>query len=325
MRRPVDRQQAAEQEHVPRRLTRGRATAEAARGEEHHRLLELQRSAGNAAVANALSVSRAPAPEPELSGIGANFAVDQYAAVAQKLRENWARLQPTDRAQMLVTAVNFELAHVDVPSATFELSDKLQPQTAGEFVADKDKDDWAFLLNRTQFRAPSPDAIDQQGEGNPGLAQIVYHEGRHAEQTFRVARLKAGMKWKAKVIADWLSIPARIAKEAVKHPLKGDGPEAREAEAWLGGKTGSQGEETAKSYGRLDEVQKKLSAAEAAQKKLEADPNASEADKKKAAALVDLWQKRFDEARAAYLKIPEEADAWKVGGRAESALGKAKK
>ena len=75
---------------------------------------------------------------------------------------------------------------------------------------------------------------------------------------------------------------------------------------------------------RLDEIGAKLSAAEAAQKKVDADPRASEADKTKAAALVDLWAERFDEARAAYLKIPEEADAWKVGGRAESALGKAK-
>jgi hypothetical protein len=325
MRRPVDRKQAAEQEHVPSRLTRERATAGVAGGEEHHRLLELQRSAGNAAVADALSVSRAPAQEPELSGIGADFAVDQYAGVAQKLRENWARLTPYARAQMLVTTVNFELSHVDVPSATFELSDKLQPQTAGEFVANKDQDEWAFLLNKTQFSDPSPDAIDQQGEGSPGLAQTVYHEGRHAEQWFRIARMKAGMKWKAKIIADWLGIPARIAKEAVKHPLKADGPETREAEAWLGGETGSRGEGTAKSYDRLDEMQSKLLAAQAAQKRVEDDSNASEADKKKAAALVDLREKRFNEARAAYLKIPMEADAWKVGGRAESALGKAKK
>ena len=55
------------------------------------------------------------------------------------------------------------------------------------------------------------------------------------------------MKWKANVIADWLSMPADIAKEAVRHPLKADGPEAREAETWLAGETGAQGEGTAKS------------------------------------------------------------------------------
>ena len=314
---------------MPHRSRPGRATAGAV-GEERHRLLELQRSAGNAAVASALSVSRAPAPaaappkQEELSGIGQDFAVDQYAGVAQKLRENWNRLTPYGRAQMLVNAVNFELSHVDVPSTTFELSDQLPPQTYGQFVATKDEDGWAFLLNREKFRDPSPDAIDQQSEGKPGLAQVVYHEARHAEQTFRIARLKAGMKWEAKIIANWLSIPARIAKEARKHPLKDDGPEAREAETWLGGSMGAHGEETAKSYDRVDEAQRKLAAAEAAQERVKADPHASEAEKEKAAALVALWDKRFNEARAAYLKIPEEADAWKVGGRAESALGKAK-
>lgn len=286
-------------------------------------MLELQRSAGNAAVASALSVSRAPAKEPELSGIGMNFAVDQYAGVAQKLRENWARLTPYGRAQVLVTAVNFELAHVDVPSTDFDLNDKLERETYGQFVANEK--DWTFHLNRAKFSEPSPDAIDQQSEGNPGIAQVVYHEARHAEQHFRIARLKAGMKWKANAIADWLSIPTRIAKEAVKHPLKGDGPEAREAEAWVGSLSGRQGEENAKSYDRLAEAQKKVTAAEAAQEKVDADPTASDADKKKAAALVELADKRFQEARAAYLKIPEEADAWKVGGRAESAVGKAKK
>ena len=94
--------------------------------------------------------------------------------MAQKLRENWARLTPYGRALMLVTAVNFELSHVDVPSATFELSDKLAPQTGGEFVANEK--DWAFQLNRAMFSDPSPDAIDQESEGSPGLAQIVYHE-----------------------------------------------------------------------------------------------------------------------------------------------------
>jgi hypothetical protein len=314
----VGRQHAREHEQVPRRPKRGQATAGAA----PHRLLELQHAAGNKAVATALAVSRAPAQEPELTGIGANFAVDQYAGVAQKLRENWARLTPYSRAQMLVTAVNFELAHIDVPSTTFELSDKLPPLNAGEFVANKK--DWTFLLNKAMFSDPSPDSIDQQGEGSPGLAQVVYHEGRHAEQHFRMARLKAGMKWKAKVIADWLSIPVPIAKEAAKHPLKGDGPEAREAEDWLASISGGAGERNANAEQGVDKPQKQLFAAKAALEKVEADSNASEADKKKATARVDLWQKRFDEARAAYLKVPQEADAWKVGGRAESALGKAK-
>jgi len=146
--------------------------------------------------------------------------------------------------------------------AATEFRDKLPPLNSGEFVANEK--DWTFLLNKAMFTDPSPDSIDQQGEGSPGLAQTVYHEGRHAEQWFRMARLKAGSKWKAKVIADWLSIPVPIAKEAVRHPLKGDGPEAREAEAWIASISGGAGEKNAKAEQGADEPQRKLLAAKAA-------------------------------------------------------------
>jgi len=316
----VTRQHAQQQDYAPSRRRRGRGTAAGTRGEEGHRLLELQRAAGNAAVARAIAVSRAPAKEPELTGIGANFAVDQYAGVAQKLRENWARLTPYGRAQMLVSAVNFELSHVDVPDVSFELTDKLEPRTYGRFH----EQDWALQLNRARFADPSSDSIDQAAEGDPGLAQVVYHEARHAEQYFRIARVKAGMKWKANTISDSFGMPERVTKEAARHPLKGDGPEVQEAESWEASIYGGRAEESAKIEKRTGEIQKQLFKARADQEKLEQDPRASEADKKRSSDLVDRLEKQFDEARAKYLQLPEEADAWKVGGRMESALGKAK-
>ena len=143
---------------------------------------------------------------------------------------------------MLVTAVNFELSHVDVPSVSFELTRQARAADLGRF----DEKDWAFQLNRERFADPSPDSIDQAAEGNPGLAQVVYHEARHAEQYFRIARVKAGMKWKANVIAESFGIPERVTKEAARHPLKGEGPEVQEAESWEASIYGGRAEESAK-------------------------------------------------------------------------------
>jgi hypothetical protein len=143
---------------------------------------------------------------------------------------------------MLVSAVNFELSHVDVPGRSFELTDKLEPRTYGRFH----EQDWALQLNRARFADPSSDSIDQAAEGDPGLAQVVYHEARHAEQYFRIARVKAGMKWKANTISDSFGMPERVTKEAARHPLKGDGPEVQEAESWEASIYGGRAEESAK-------------------------------------------------------------------------------
>ncbi|RZJ89357.1 MAG: hypothetical protein EOO60_10115 [Hymenobacter sp.] len=52
------------------------------------------------------------------------------------------------------------------------------------------------------------------------LIDVFYHESRHAEQWFRIARKRAGEGKTAAEIATLLSIPADIAAKAVERPLK---------------------------------------------------------------------------------------------------------
>src|SRR5262249_17451175 len=148
-----------------------------AQAAEPDAVMALQRSAGNAAVAQALSVQRAPAPKEPLTGLGAQFAVDQYVGVAQKLQENWARLTPDGRAKVLVNAANFELSHIDVPPVEMAMGDGAHDD--GEF----DQANWTMTMAKAQFAAESVTDADAAS-----VASNVYHEARHAEQYFLIAR-----------------------------------------------------------------------------------------------------------------------------------------
>jgi hypothetical protein len=304
----TERQRQAER--VPRSRAPKRTKSEDP-GRDANALLALQRQAGNAAVSTALAVQRAPAAavkEKELTGIGAQFAVDQYVGVTKKVREHWTELTPYGRAEVLVSAVNFELAHFDIPQVAFVLKD------LGGTNGQLDFGTWTLELNKERFNKATPEAADL-----PGVARTVYHESRHAEQWFRMARLQAGLKMKAADIEDKLGIPTWVVKEAVKSPLKGDGAEAQEAKTWFESVYGSKADERNKTLTDLEDFGKKYKDALAAQATVEADASASADDKKKAGELVDEWKKKYDEVYVKYRALPEEADAWKLGNKVESA------
>ncbi len=244
-----------------------------------------------------------------MTGIGADFAVGQYVGVAKKVGERWGEMTPYARAQALVTAVNFELSHFDVPKVAFVLKD------LGDDNGQLDFATWTLELNSERFKKGTPEAADL-----PGVARTVYHESRHADQWFRMARLQAGLKMKADDIEDKLGIPSSVVKEAVKNPLKGDGPEAQEAKAWFESVYGSKADDRNKTLTDLDDFGTKYRDALAAKAKVDSDPSATDDDKKKAADLVAATKKRYDEIYAKYRALPEEADAWKLGLKVESGI-----
>jgi hypothetical protein len=269
----------------------------APRPETAHSLMALQRSAGNAAVARALSVQRAPAKEDELGGIGARFAVDQYAGVAKKLETVWGRLTPYSRASALVNAANFELAHIDVPNVELKL-DKLDSAQA-VFA----KEDWKMTVDRGTMSSPTVDDATM-GES----ASYVYHEARHAEQAFLVARLLAGRKLKVDEIVDTFEIRADIAAQAAKQPLRTPGRERTLAKRVLASEAGAGKTHNVKLFEDWRAIEKNLDAAELAWKNAPEGPA-----KDKAREKLDLEQAAYDAAYKEYREQAHEADAWKVG------------
>ena len=228
-----------------------------------------------------------------MTGIGAGFAIGQFIGVAKKVREHWAELTPYGRAEVLVNAVNFELAHFDIPKVGFTLED------LGNDNGRLDFENWVLELNETRFKKATPEAADL-----PGISRTVYHESRHADQWFRMARLQVGLKMKGDDIADKLGIPAWVVKEAQKQPLKGDSPEAKEARQWFESVYGAKADERNKTLTDLDDIGTKYRDALAKQRLVDSNPTASEDDKKKAADLAAEWKKRYDEVYAKTSRCP---------------------
>lgn len=296
--------------HGVERKPRRPARESAPRAETAHGLVALQRSAGNAAVAQALSVQRAPAKEDELGGIGAKFAVDQYAGVAKKLETVWARLTPYGRANALLTAANFELAHIDVPNVDLKV-DKVGDRADAVFV----KEDWQMTVDRGTMSSPTVDDATMALS-----ASNVYHEARHAEQAFLVARLLAGRKLKADEIVDTFEIRADIAAKATRQPLKAPGRERTLAKRVLASEAGAGHTHNVKLFEDWREIENNLDAAELAWKNAPAGPA-----KDKLKAKVDLEQAAYDAAYKEYREQAHEADAWKVGDAVKDRIDPPKK
>ena len=295
-------------ESTPRRKRRKAP----ARAEREPGLIALQRSAGNAAVTQALSVQRSPAPaaarQEDLGGIGARFAVDQYVGVAHKLQQNWGRLTPFGRAKVLVNAVNFELAHIDVPPV--ELKMENLDHDAGRF----DSESWAMEIDRPHFAGAKID--DGAAAEN---ASTIYHEARHAEQDFLVGRMLAGKKMKAAEIAEKFDMRVDVAAAAAKQPLTGAGEDRRRASKFYESEVGKHADERSTTLDDLHLFDERVAALQAAW--LQAS---SPEEDKKAKEKLDIEVAARDAAYAAYRALPEEADAWEVGDAVKKAYSKSK-
>jgi hypothetical protein len=253
-------------------------------------LAELQRTVGNVAVSALIAREgavatekakpmRAP-PAPDKTGIGARHAVSRFVEAAKKVETGWAGFRTaTDRAQAVGKAAIAELKRVGVPAPTVRIK-KIYGR--GEF----DIASWTLHVDKAAF------------EGTANRAEIgdaaitIYHEARHAEQWFRIARLQAGKGWTADRIArDLRGVPLKIAKAAVANPLApGTDVFASEAEAWFQSVYGSGFKARKQTLEDMPKLEKALHAAKASLDKVQKDPKATA--KQKAAA-----QKQVAEAQ----------------------------
>ena len=87
---------------------------------------------------------------------------------------------------------------------------------------------WTTGMNETKLTGAKPPSGDIAG-----LANTAYHEARHAEQWFKMARLEAGTGDDAGTIAASTSIPVDIAAKAVQDPILPKSAEGKEAQAWF--------------------------------------------------------------------------------------------
>lgn len=240
------------------------------------------------------------------SGLADEKHEESYVKAAHGVFDDWTKLKDAKgRALALVKKVNHELADIGVPAVN-ETVTKLSGGADGEF----DAENWIMLIDKENF---SKQTIDDQQAAE--MADTIYHEARHAEQSFQMARLEAARGKSAKDIADEMSIPARIAQAAKDKPLRLGTPEAVEASGWFDETYGSGAAKTAQVYTRLARLDGEVKRAEKANKDHPSPANQAKLDK---------LNKQYDEAYADYQNLSPENDAFHVGDRAQDEYLKGK-
>ena len=266
-----------------------------------------------------------PVDTAKVTGIGTKVAIGRFVTAAKGVETEWGTLTPENRAKKMGDAANTELKTVSVPEAGVALKD-LGASTNGEFSFTT----WGLDLGKPAFSKPSVTKDEAAG-----MADTVYHESRHCEQWFRMARLVAGEGKDADTISKKLFIPKRIAEEAVKQKFAADasGQDVDEAKEWhksVYGTGSAERNKVLKALGTLATAQTAAlattAAAEKAYKAAEADTSSTAEQK---AALLQAWKDAYaawqeakrkrDENYQKYRDLSEEKDAWAVGGAVRAA------
>jgi hypothetical protein len=186
----------------------------------------------------------------ESQGLKEEMTLKSLAKASQGLGSRWAQLSPAQRLEEALNVVNAELDVHGVPPVRAKEMETVA--TRGQF----DRRGWSVEIDKH--------LLDGEEASAQKLTSTLLHEGRHAEQVFTAARVKAGQGWTAERLAltveeGGLGISEKVAEAATKRPLK----DMASAEAKFGQKMfdAMGGKGRAAEYKK---IQAKLSEAQAA-------------------------------------------------------------
>ncbi|GAS91534.1 hypothetical protein [Mycolicibacterium brisbanense] len=148
------------------------------------------------------------------------------------------------------------------------------------------------------------------------VVSCVYHEARHAEQFWMMARMKAAEGLEPIELVNELRIPRMVADQAVNEPLAAGSAESKAAREWYESIFGAGAGERKRIYQEMDD-------ATARWQKLNAQLDELLGRKPPASKqLIEIAEKEMNDARDAafgweqrYKTLPEERDAYAVQAR----------
>jgi len=233
------------------------------------------------------------------------------AAMAQegmKLKDSWSALTPVERGEKLMELANERLRAAKVP----ELK-KFVPLRDGDGAFDRDL--WSLELSRDTL------ANDTKFDW---LLEASYHEARHAEQAFLVARLKAkemGVDQMAKKVSDGgLGISREVAQQAIGNEIDPGSPEGRQAAEWFESMMGKSGSAARRAvYAAMDDAKDVL---EYELTRLEAAKGGPPGTLEVVKEIVGTSRDNYIQAVQKYKALPEEADAYAVQAEFQEELRK---
>jgi hypothetical protein len=166
----------------------------------------------------------------------------EFCAEFKALVATWPTMTPVQRQAALQALINRQLAKSGLPTVGINPA-ALEATLFGQL----DFQNWNMNLNNNLLNKDSLDSSQARD-----LANTVYHEARHAEQWYAIARCRAsepGMT--AQKLASDLGVPQRVAAQAMANPLTGDGPRRIFGETMDRSVYGSQGAHRDKVLGDL--------------------------------------------------------------------------
>jgi len=148
--------------------------------------------------------------------------------IEQYVRETWGDanscMSPDARAEKVVAHVNEQLQGVGVPLVSWRFDASQGTGAAFEFWT------WQMALG------DSPYSMDVADNASPDQqawqVSAVYHEARHAEQWFRMARERIGLGATIEQIVHVTSMPDWVVQWAAQSPITQCDASQYEAEEW---------------------------------------------------------------------------------------------
>lgn len=151
---------------------------------------------------------------------------DEAKAFGQALQAgvlaDWKKLgTAAGRLAAVKNAVNARLVAAGVPEVEAGLG-------GGAAVGVFMRSEWKLYINERNLKEKGLDVAAAKE-----LAEFAYHEARHGEQVFRIARYLAGHGWSVGGVARKTGIPRRVAQAAKATPLQPGTAEALVAQGWF--------------------------------------------------------------------------------------------
>jgi hypothetical protein len=235
-------------------------------------------------------------------GLAKDDPLATFTAEAAKRWKDKTKSEEVIAQEVVDKLLTDRLNALDIPKVPLKILDDLG--TRGAFSSGA----WELKLDRLQFR-PGPK------HDLKATTASIYHEGRHAEQAFKVGQMLAGRKRTAAQINAETGLNLEVAKQAVLKPLAPGTMEAVIAEGWHDSLDSDAGIEAR----RRNSVELKAAsrARDAAQAAFDKDPSPANAAK------LAKAEARFDKAVAVHDDLPHEFDAERLEARVEKEFDKA--
>jgi hypothetical protein len=135
--------------------------------------------------------------------------MDEFCKDMAEIVRNWAAMTPRQRRRALQNAINKQLSKSGLPTQAVRGSAKYAPGNAAY-----DFPKGVLEVSQQQLNAASLTSQEARQ-----LANAVYHEARHAEQWYLMARQEAAQGMNAGQIGSSMGVPQTFANSAEANPL----------------------------------------------------------------------------------------------------------